>query len=220
MTAVFRTVLFVLDGWLKDRLSAESSLVIASLVPPVSLISELNSGKGSGKGDRCMEIKEHPLLNMNQAFTLSGVRHLATLALLLCISSVPAKASPLQETISPKTFADWCLNKDSLSAETKHTVDAILQEAKTQDCDQADKLLSNRIELSLASKLITDLRPLSSLTHLTFLDLSNNQIADLRPLSTLTNLGLLSLENNPSLTDKTCPVQPESICNFVPLQSE
>jgi internalin A len=44
--------------------------------------------------------------------------------------------------------------------------------------------------------------------------LSNNQIADLKPLSDLTQLEQLILDNNPSLTDKTCPVKPESICTF------
>jgi len=35
-------------------------------------------------------------------------------------------------------------------------------------------------------------------------------------LSTLTNLTELNLSNNPTLTDKTCPVKPESICSFAP----
>jgi internalin A len=95
-----------------------------------------------------------------------------------------------------RTFADWCLNKANLSRETLHTVDALLQVAKTQDCNQAEKLLLTRTSLSLNRNQIADLRPLSALTNLSFLDLSRNQIADLRPLSTLTNLSFLNLSRN------------------------
>jgi Leucine-rich repeat (LRR) protein len=106
----------------------------------------------------------------------------------------PAKAFSLQGTTTPRTFADWCLNKNNLSIETLHTVDVLLQETGTTDCHQASELLSARTELNLIG----------------------NQIADLKPLSTLTNLTELYIGNNPSLTDKTCPVKPESICGFVP----
>jgi hypothetical protein len=102
----------------------------------------------------------------------------------------------LQETTTPRTFADWCLNKANLSGETLHTVDALLQVAKTQDCNQADKLLSTRTSLSLRNNKIADLKPLSTLTNLTELSLGSNQIADLKPLSTLTNLTELSLDSN------------------------
>ena len=134
----------------------------------------------------------------------------------------------------------WCLNKNKESVETKHTVDVLLQVAETQDCNQANKFLSTRtpFTLILTNKQITDLRPLSSLTNLTDLylynnqitdlrplspltnltefSLTNNQIADLKPLSRLTNLTELTLNNNPSLTNKTCPIKPASICKFAP----
>jgi internalin A len=120
--------------------------------------------------------------------------------------------------------------------ETLHTINALLQVAKTTDCNQASKLLSALTTLTLFGNQISDLRPLSSLTNLTGLSLDNNQIADLRPLSTLTNLTdlyldnnsiadlkplspltnlkYLNLSNNPTLTDKTCPIKPASICRF------
>jgi internalin A len=44
------------------------------------------------------------------------------------------------------------------------------------------------------------------------------QAIALLPLSSLINLTELFLYNNQTLTDKTCPVKPESICSFVPLQ--
>jgi internalin A len=74
------------------------------------------------------------------------------------------------------TFTDWCLNKNHLSVETKHTVDVLLQVAQTDNCHEAHKLLSTRTELSLNDSQITDLKPLSSFTNLTKLSLlqSNN----------------------------------------------
>lgn len=51
-------------------------------------------------------------------------------------------------------------------------------------------------------------------TNLTKLSLFKNQITDIKPLSSLTNLTNLWLDNNQKLTDKTCPVQPESIGHF------
>ena len=80
--------------------------------------------------------------------------------------------------------------------------------------------LTSLISLIVFDNQIADLKPLSTLTNLSQLLLNDNQIADLIPLSNLTNLTELSLYNNPSLTNKTCPVKPESICIFVPFQSE
>ena len=206
-----------------------------------------------------MKVKKHPQLNIVKALTLPGVQPLETLFVFLFVACFPAYAVPLQETTTPKTFVDWCLNKTSLSVETQRTVDAMLQVAKTTDCYQAEKLLStqtrlflnnsiadlrplstltnltgldlnnnsitdlrplstltNLTALSLDSNQIADLRPLSSLSHLTDLYLNDNFIADLRPLSTLTSLSDLFLSNNATLTDKTCPLKPTSICRFVP----
>ncbi len=139
-----------------------------------------------------MKVEKYPQLNKNPASTLSGVRPLGTLFVFLSVSSFPADAVPFPETTNPRTFADWCLNKTNLSVETLHTVDVLLQVVQTQDCYQADKLLSSRTELSLAS----------------------NQIADLKPLLTLTNLTYLDLGSNQTFTDKTCHVKPKSVCCF------
>ncbi len=164
----------------------------ASLVPPASLSQESNFGRA----DRCMKVCKHLKLNKNPASALPGVRPLGTLAFFLFVSSFPVQAASLQEIATPKTFADWCLNKANLSVQTKRTVDALLLEAETEDCNQADKRLSTRTSLFLRDSKITDLRPLSTLTSLTELSLENNQIADLKPLSTLSNLTLLYLSNN------------------------
>jgi internalin A len=145
---------------------------------------------------KCYESQKHHQLKNNSATTLSGVRPLGTLFVFFFVSCFPAYAVSLQERTTPKTFADWCLNKNNLSVETLNTINALLQVAKTIDCKQASKLLSALTELSLGSNQIADLKPLSTLTNLTELSLGSNQIADLKPLSTLTNLTELSLDSN------------------------
>jgi len=105
-----------------------------------------------------MKVCKHPQLNKNPASTLPGVQPLGTLAFFLFVSSFPAQAASLQEIATPKTFADWCLNKANLSVETKRTIDALLQQAKTTDCDQANKLLSRSTSLDLWQEKISDLR--------------------------------------------------------------
>ena len=132
-------------------------------------------------------------------------------------------------------FADWCENQAQLSEAARHTVEVLLEKVETLDCQIADERLAdltelrldvNRIadvgplsgltnltELRLGGNQIVDVSPLSSLTNLTGLFLDENQISDVGPLSGLTNLGRLSLRSNP-ITDRTCPVEPQSICQF------
>src|SRR6476646_9478784 len=107
-----------------------------------------------------------------------------------------ANAIASEDAIAPRRFVDWCLDKAKLTSDTRHTVDVLLQEARTQDCQQADNKLSTLTSLDLSNNQIADLQPLSSLTNLTILILSNNQIADLQPLSSLTHLTTLDLSNN------------------------
>jgi internalin A len=113
------------------------------------------------------------LINENLAITLPGFRPLVTLFVFLFVSSFPAKAFPSKEATTPRTFADWCLNKNKVSAQTKHTVNLLLQEAKTQDCHQASKVLSTLTQLYLPNNQITDLKPLSRLTNLSALFLGS-----------------------------------------------
>ncbi|MEK0195219.1 leucine-rich repeat domain-containing protein [Microcoleus anatoxicus] len=51
------------------------------------------------------------------------------------------------------------------------------------------------------------------MTNLTVLNLDANQISDIKPLQSLTNLTKLQLSGNP-IAPKTCPLKPESICNW------
>ena len=41
-----------------------------------------------------------------------------------------------RETVRP-TFADWCRQKADLSPEAKHTVEVLLKQAETTECDAA-----------------------------------------------------------------------------------
>ncbi len=59
-----------------------------------------------------MKVKKHHQLKNNSATTLSGVRPLGTLFVFFFVSCFPAYAVSLQETTTPRTFADWCLNKN------------------------------------------------------------------------------------------------------------
>jgi internalin A len=93
-------------------------------------------------------------------------------------------------------FADWCLHKDSLSAEARHTVEVLLKKAGTSDCYEAEKILSSYTNLEVNFLDISNLSPLSTLTNLTYLSLVGNQISDLKPLSNLTNLRHLGLSGN------------------------
>jgi len=112
---------------------------------------------------------------------------------------------PEQQANQPlnfSSFADWCKHKDSLSESARHTVEVLLKQAGTCDCNEANRVLSNLTELHLPSHKITDITPLSGFTNLTRLHLENNQITDITGLCALINLTSLHLETN-SITDLT-----------------
>jgi len=90
-------------------------------------------------------------------------------------------------------FIDWCLNKETLSSEARYTVEVLLEQAYTYECEDANRSLASRTNLWIFDERISDLTPLQSLTHLTQLDLSRSQVTDLAPLQYLTNLTTLSL---------------------------
>jgi internalin A len=81
-----------------------------------------------------------------------------------------------------KTFTEWCEQKGSLPQETRHTVEVLLKVAKTQNCSQANQILTKLTSLSLWFNKISDIKPLSSLTKLTSLNLEFNKISDIKPL--------------------------------------
>ena len=94
------------------------------------------------------------------------------------------------------TFADWCRQKASLSPETKHTVEVLLDEAGTTECEAADRQLSSLTELTLDSNQIGDIEPLASLANLTSLSIHSNQIKNIESLASLTNLTSLFLDSH------------------------
>jgi internalin A len=99
-------------------------------------------------------------------------------------------------TETTKSFSQWCLQKNSLSIATRRTIDALLINAKTNDCQEADAKLRDLTRLNLHNSKISDLQPLKDFHNLKWLFLSNNRISDLRPLGNLTNLQSLFLDNN------------------------
>ena len=95
-----------------------------------------------------------------------------------------------------KSFAQWCQQKNSVPAVIQHTIDLLLREAGTQECQLADSKLQNLTSLSFESQRIEDIQPLANFSNLTHLELRKNQIRDLQPLTRLTNLTYLGLNEN------------------------
>ena len=86
------------------------------------------------------------------------------------------------------SFAAWCQQKDAVSAQTRKTIDLLLECAGTEDYQLADAKLNSLTELDLSSSQISDLEPLAGLTNLTSLNLNWNPIGDVKPLAGLTIL--------------------------------
>ena len=120
----------------------------------------------------------------------------SAIALALSGNLLGAEVAQTQPANSRRTFADWCRQKAALSPETKHTVDVLLKKAETTNCDVADRNLSLSSGLDLSDNKISDIKPLASLTKLTFLNLDKNQIIDVKPLASLTNLTQIWLAKN------------------------
>ncbi|AFY57599.1 Leucine Rich Repeat (LRR)-containing protein [Rivularia sp. PCC 7116] len=152
------------------------------------------------------------------------------------VNAKPTAAVPRKRNQKPiPSFTQLCKHKESLPKQTKYTVKVLLRKAGTNNCDRAQQKLRKKQILDLSSHKISDLSPLAQLTNLKELYLSYNQISDLSPLSRLTNLNFLFLESNQigdlsplsqltnltwlfvgenPIKNKTCPVKPESICEF------
>jgi len=138
-----------------------------------------------------------------------------SLSLILILGGyrLPAAVAQQTPTANYKTFTDWCANKAKLNPEARITVDALLKEAGTNKCQPANQKLSSLPQLYLGGNKISDITPLKSLTNLTYLYLGGNKISDITPLKSLTKLTKLDLSRNP-IANKTCPLKPESICQF------
>ncbi|MFS8120047.1 MAG: leucine-rich repeat domain-containing protein, partial [Microcoleus sp.] len=115
---------------------------------------------------------------------------------ILALSGNGLSAKAAEVRSGNKTFAEWCRQKADLSPEAKHTVEMLLKEAGTTECDTANQKLSSLTGLVLDNNQISDIKPLESLTNLTDIYLDNNQIKDIKPLESLTNLTDIYLDNN------------------------
>ena len=121
-----------------------------------------------------------------------------------CLSVLPTlalgfNAQSAQSQVNPDgftRFADWCEHRDQLAASARHTVEVLLTQTETEDCDRADTILSSSTDLHLSNHQISDLAPLAPLTSLQELNLAVNQIVDIEPLANLTQLQRLSLNGN------------------------
>jgi Leucine-rich repeat (LRR) protein len=133
-----------------------------------------------------MKLSRLLLSSSKVRFLMTGMT-MALLAQQIVLSV--ASASPPQP--EPKSFEAWCLQKKSVPAATRHTIDILLENVGTKDCKLADRNLKTLATLSVPSTQISDVKPLAGLTNLTTLSLRENQIAV-----------------------KICPVKPESICSF------
>ncbi len=124
------------------------------------------------------------------------------------------------------SFIELCQGQSSLADDAQHTVQALLELAGTENCDEAATALAAQTVIDLGGKEIVDVQPLTGLPQMTELRLGSNAIADLTPLASLTNLETLLLNNNQisdvtplqSLTQlKTLVLNNNQITNVAPL---
>ena len=136
-------------------------------------------------------IVAHKHMNLPKSIALACCAILA-----LSGNELSAKAAETRSGNMRRTFADWCRQKASLSPEAKRTVEVLLKEAGTTECDAAARELSSLTTLDLDNNQISDIKPLESLTNLIVLSLENNKISDIKPLAYLTKLTVLNLGDN------------------------
>jgi hypothetical protein len=95
-----------------------------------------------------MNIEKHLALNLYWAKTLFllTVRPLNALVLCLSVSSFPANAVSFQEITTPKTFANWYLNKTNLSRDTLYSIDMANQQIEVQEPPNDEQLLCESLK--------------------------------------------------------------------------
>ena len=64
-------------------------------------------------------------------------------------NGLSAKAAETRSGNMRRTFADWCRQKADLSPEAKYTVEELLKQAGTTECDAANQKLSSATALFL-----------------------------------------------------------------------
>lgn len=142
----------------------------------------------------------------------------ATIALVLFQAVSSCAVYIIAPRTTPHNFAAWCEQQFELPLATRHTIEALLHQAETKDCQEAETKLSKIENFGCSGCDILDLRPLQSLPPLRWLQLENSQISDLKPLQFFTNLNYLSLERN-QISDLR-PLQSLTKSESVELSSE
>lgn len=113
--------------------------------------------------------------------------------------------NPIVET-SGQSFLDLCILHRDAATPFGQTVRVMIEAHGGGSCATANAGLMATTTLDLSAKIVSDLRPLSRLTHLTALNLSGNAITDVTPLAGLVGLTSLQLTDN-DITNIT-PVAP------------
>lgn len=133
------------------------------------------------------------------ALAYLGFFHIASFAIVSNVAYL-AQASSHQglnhQMLNHQTFNQWCLQRSELPEATAHTIQVLLREAQTDNCEEADAFLSQQTRLDLSDRRLSDLRPLAFFPQTQTLILANNQITDITPLGTLSQLQTLMIGNN------------------------
>lgn len=101
---------------------------------------------------------------------------------------------------SIQTFSDWCLRRAEFPDSTQSTIQYLLEDAGTENCETAERTLLNRYRFRINVSIQTDFRPFTSLPQIAILELSleaaDTASLDLTPLSRLDNLKRVEVYGN------------------------
>lgn len=122
-----------------------------------------------------------------------------TLAAFPSTLKIDVTGNPIGSAATP-TFLELCILHRDDASPYGHTVRQVLGATGVDNCAGGYDALMASTALNLSGKIVSDIRPLGVLTHLTDLDLSNNAISDIGPLSGLVRLNKLNLTAN-TITD-------------------
>jgi internalin A len=132
-----------------------------------------------------------------------------TLACLSCIVLLPTVKAEENSSkkAESKPFAWWCQNYDSFPEETQITIKAVItseEVGSVNNCQLADSKLRQTKKLTihngLGRRIIQDLKPISTLNHLTVLYISGG-VSDLSPLASMTKLEKLEIVGGGNISD-------------------
>lgn len=134
---------------------------------------------------------------------------LACLSCMVLLPTVRAEENSSKKAES-KPFAWWCQNYDSFPEETQTTIKAVLDSqlsSSLRNCQLADSKLRQSKELTIYNSAFMgskkmDLKPISTLNHLTVLSIqAHGIIDDLSPLAGMTKLEKLDLSPGGKISD-------------------